>query len=365
MKRIFILMPSNLIGGAESNIMKVSKNLAQKGYSVDVYFLSFYEDFSGWDEIDGVNKIYIKSKRERMGLIKLFFKLIFLRNKKRYDYSITTHVHCNAFVCVLYKIRLLKIQHIIMRESTNVFSWFVGYKLLLMRTLYRFYSKHSTLVCQTAGMKSELIVNLPHFESRDIRVISNPVDMQDLEKKSSLNCNYVSKVELWGEGRAIILAVGRLVHEKAYDVLLQAMCSLPNNFALVIVGGGALDNSLHNQADNLGLSGRVLFLGQLSNPYPLMKIADIGVVSSRLEGFPNVLLEMMALAPRVVSTLCADGIDKLPGITTCLKNDPTELSKSILASYEMKDSVLNQSKKVMRDYVNSLDIEKFIKKLLS
>ena len=55
------------------------------------------------------------------------------------------------------------------------------------------------------------------------------------------------------------------------------------------------------------MSDRIEFMGFKSNPYPLVKKADALILSSDYEGFPNVLVEAMALETSVVSTDCASG----------------------------------------------------------
>src|SRR5690606_21926313 len=54
------------------------------------------------------------------------------------------------------------------------------------------------------------------------------------------------------------------------------------------------------------------------------------VMSSRIEGFPNVLLQMMSQNNKVVSTLSAGGIKEMDGIFTCKTNDVTSLSHTII-----------------------------------
>src|SRR5690606_38670145 len=64
-------------------------------------------------------------------------------------------------------------------------------------------------------------------------------------------------------------------------------------------------------------------------PYSYFKKAKICVVSSIKEGFPNVLLQMLALNDRVVSTNCAGGIQDIPGITVVTPNNVQELTEGI------------------------------------
>lgn len=107
-----------------------------------------------------------------------------------------------------------------------------------------------------------------------------------------------------------LLAVGRLTPEKGFDLLLEAYALASRQAALpplVIVGQGPLGDALHEQARRLGIAGRVLFTGYLSNPYPLFRRARLFVLSSRQEGMPTVLIEALALRVPVVATDCRTG----------------------------------------------------------
>ncbi|HCF63954.1 MAG TPA: glycosyltransferase, partial [Chitinophagaceae bacterium] len=76
---------------------------------------------------------------------------------------------------------------------------------------------------------------------------------------------------------------------------------------LVIVGGGALESQVKECIQRYGLQERVVLTGIASNPYQYIARADCMVLSSYVEGFPNVLLEGLACGKPVVSTDCKSG----------------------------------------------------------
>ena len=76
---------------------------------------------------------------------------------------------------------------------------------------------------------------------------------------------------------------------------------------LVIAGEGSQAEVLRELAANLGLADRVVFLGQVRALRALMQQASVFVLSSRYEGFPNVLLEALASGVAIVSTSCRGG----------------------------------------------------------
>ena len=101
-----------------------------------------------------------------------------------------------------------------------------------------------------------------------------------------------------------LLAFGRFVHKKGFDVLLRAVAQLPdqNAYRLVLAGDGPNRDKLTALARELGIAERVEFPGWLEDVTPLLDQADVFVLPSRHEPFGIVVLEAMARGTAIVST---------------------------------------------------------------
>jgi glycosyltransferase involved in cell wall biosynthesis len=108
----------------------------------------------------------------------------------------------------------------------------------------------------------------------------------------------------------IISAMGRLDYGKGFDLLVEAFNRIHRRYPdwhLVIFGNGMERANLERQVAGLGLGGRIHLPGAVSSPRRLLSEADLFVLSSRFEGFPNALLEAMVCGLAVVSFDCPSG----------------------------------------------------------
>jgi glycosyltransferase involved in cell wall biosynthesis len=110
------------------------------------------------------------------------------------------------------------------------------------------------------------------------------------------------------EPHCTLMACGRLTKQKDYSTLIRAFARLSGTgLRLNILGDGELRQSLLQLADELGIADQVTFMGFQRDPFSYMRCADIFVLSSRWEGFGNVIVEAMAMGTPVVSTDCPHG----------------------------------------------------------
>jgi glycosyltransferase involved in cell wall biosynthesis len=161
------------------------------------------------------------------------------------------------------------------------------------------YPRASRLIAVSAGVAGSLTRRFG-IASDKIEIIANPVDIGALQ----LAAQDSSGLQI---DEPYIIAVGRLVHVKNYKLLIEAFAKSELPCRLVIAGDGPERAALVRLAEELGVPDRVTFAGWLANPCPLLSRASIFALSSNVEGFPNALVEALALGVPGVATNCRDG----------------------------------------------------------
>lgn len=138
--------------------------------------------------------------------------------------------------------------------------------------------------------------------------------------------------------------LGRMVPEKAHDVLIDAFVSVAKAFPsaeLRIAGGGPLYESLRGRGASTGLNGRIRIEQATNDPAGFLQQLDVFVLSSRSEGMPLVLLEAMAAGLPVVSTRIGGIPDFLPEDIgwLCAPEDSGALADAMISASESPESL--------------------------
>jgi len=116
--------------------------------------------------------------------------------------------------------------------------------------------------------------------------------------------------EASGPRERMVLAVGRLAHQKGFDLLIRAFSGIKEQFPewrLVIIGTGPEGPALLRLTEQLDLRDRIEFHAPVKNVESWMSRAGLVVQPSRFEGFPNVVLEAMGMGAAVISADCRSG----------------------------------------------------------
>lgn len=187
-------------------------------------------------------------------------------------------------------------------ESADNATW----QHRLLPLMYRLYGNRAdAIVAVSHGVASDMssVTGLP---LASISVIHNAVISDDFPARMS---EEITHPWLDDEGVKVFVAVGRLVPQKNFTGLLCAFNRMrtPHDARLLIIGEGPQHSKLLQLAHGLKLDHRVQLMGFLENPMPYIRKAAALVMSSRYEGFGNVLVESLACGTSIVSTDCPYG----------------------------------------------------------
>jgi GalNAc-alpha-(1->4)-GalNAc-alpha-(1->3)-diNAcBac-PP-undecaprenol alpha-1,4-N-acetyl-D-galactosaminyltransferase len=168
------------------------------------------------------------------------------------------------------------------------------------RLFYRF---ADVVTVQTSSVAAR--IGLVYPKLRRVIVIPNPLPPEI--EQSSIGYNR----PLEDKGRRILLSVGRLSSEKRPENIIEAflkIAELHPDWDLHFVGDGPLLTKMQHQIKASSRQRRRIVLhGRSDAPWDYMRKADIFVLASAYEGFPNALLEAVALGLPSISTDCNSG----------------------------------------------------------
>ncbi len=169
--------------------------------------------------------------------------------------------------------------------------------------------KNFSVIAVSKGVAGDMAKELK-IPAEKIKLVYNPIITEQLFKMAEEDVDHP-----WFRDKEtpVVLAAGRLYPQKDFPTLIRAFKKLASRVhcRLMILGEGEQKGEIEALVQQNGLEQQVLLPGFVGNPYKYMARADLFVLSSRWEGFGNVLAEAMALGTPVVSTNCPYGPDEI------------------------------------------------------
>lgn len=178
------------------------------------------------------------------------------------------------------------------------------------------YNRADAITVVSEGLKDELKTFFAIKKSKPFITIPNFCDQTELLTLAEENLIQEDSLLSY----PTMVTVGRIAYEKGYDLFARAfsrLIKLVPNAKWIIVGSGSFQDDLKlileseqltfSDEGELNLQSNVWFTGYQQNPYKWVIRCSAFVLSSRTEGFPNALLEAMALGKPVVAADCPYG----------------------------------------------------------
>lgn len=295
MNRLLILIPRMGGGGAERVVSIVANNLSTE-FEIQITTLVSNESFYSLD-----SNVKLTSANYRINRTNKFTRLM--------------SMGCNFLGSIFFTRKTIKeykpdIVFSLLEEMDVVtylatrglggFRWICSERNdpkrrnpKLQKILEMIYRRSDTLVCQSQTVAD-------HYAKVDIKsVIPNPVDIE----------NYPERVEESKPPR--IVSVGRLVPQKNFEMLIEAFSNIADEFpetTVTVYGEGPEREKLESFIANQHLEGRILLPGANKEILETIRDAAVFAFPTDYEGFPNVLVEAIAMGIPVVSTDFATGV---------------------------------------------------------
>jgi len=309
--KIFLIISSLGHGGAQRVITYIASYLKKEKYEISLILYEKKGEFLV--ELPEHIHIYDLRKRTPWDFIRLILSTRKVIKKGNPDIVLSFLFYTNIVtgLAVLFLNRGFKI---IFSERNYPPEYLLRTHLgWIKKWLMKFTYRKADLVIPNSKLTKIALGKYFNVRSDKLKTIYNPID---LEKVIARSHEEVAHPFFEDKHSQVIISVGRLVSQKRFDRLLRVFSlvkKLNEKARLIIIGEGELRADLCELAVKLNIQESVDFVGYKANPYAWISKADIFVLSSDYEGFPNVLLESMACEIPIISTDC-------PGPSEIIKN---------------------------------------------
>ncbi|WP_026245088.1 glycosyltransferase [Alkalispirochaeta alkalica] len=286
-------------GGAEGVCVNLANNLSNRGWQVTLVVLHLNSAVRRKDLNADVELMLLNKRHARTAVVGLWK---FLQRRKPDKVLVFNHqlavllVFLRKFSGFRFKIIARNISTLSQKKLLETSFW---HKRVVQGITKMFYRRVDQIIAQSIGMANDLVDS--YLIPRNIvEIIHNPIS---------------EKIEQYFLPQKMVkddylLCVGRLEKVKAFHQAINAFAAVATDYPhlrLKLVGRGSLESELKRQARALGVADRVDFEGFQTEMIPYYLRAKATLLTSLYEGFPNVLVESIAMGTPVVAFNCPSG----------------------------------------------------------
>ncbi|MFC5345674.1 glycosyltransferase [Brevundimonas staleyi] len=302
-KHVAFIAPSLGVGGAEIHLVQYANALIARGLDVSIIVVG--KDTTVASRLHGQVRVLTLDARVRSPITWLRCAQAVRRLKP--DVVVGWALWGNALAVAgrLFgsRIRTVIVELNYLPRQLEAASWVE--RLVVMAIVKGLYGCADVV----AANSDEIIKWLKTILGPDV-VYSRQFNPMDFDRADALALEAIPERDSqWWTG-VRVLAVGRMVlAHKGFDILVKACAQLPESleWKLILIGSGKDEHKLKEIIDQFDLSHNIKMIGSIDNPFSYYNKADIVVVPSRFEGFPNVLLEAMAVGRATIAADCLSG----------------------------------------------------------
>ncbi len=279
-------------GGAERVVSNLSLEFAKEHDITIILFDTSEVAYPYKGEIIDLN--LPSSKSGGFGkIVQLLRRALSLRRvfKEHQFDAIFTHMETANFPAILVNKNIIASVHDDPESFTKMYRFLIP----------KMYPRAKKVITVSGQIEAKLNAN---YNVHNTATIYNTVDIERAQKLSQEDVSY---------NKPFILAVGRLGDQKGFDMLIKAyaLTEAKHKIDLIILGEGELRPELEALVEEHQLQGKVHLKGRVDNPFAYYSKAEFFVLSSRHEGFPNILIEALACDCACISFDCPTGPNEI------------------------------------------------------
>lgn len=313
-KIVFFINTLNNSGGTERISLRIAEEFLHHGH--EVFFISWVGGNRSFFQFDDrIKHLYLYNSDKINIYTKYFQSLIKYR-------KILNNISPDIVIDVCTAMSLLTCPALFFKRKTEFISWehfntSVNWNPVtsrLSRWLASRFAKHIVVLTERDKTNYEVI-----YKAKNVTIIKNPI---------SFKVSFDNSIRM---RHKIVLAIGRLTHQKGFDVLLEVWKNINKvreGWILKIVGDGEERENLQNKINNLDLKDTVSLEGSTTNVSKYFEEASLYLMTSRFEGLPLVLIEAKAFGLPIVAFDCETG--------------PREIIKNNIDGYLIKNGFSNE-----------------------
>lgn len=326
--KIAVVTPVYALAGVPLAQVRLAKSLSSRGHTVHLLIGRILSGYNFSPPQDIATTVF-----NQEGVLKLFFPLIryFLSEKPDVIFSAEDHLNVVVLAAIIFSRSKAKVSCSSRVTPYDTYSNAKLTKRWILKYLYKLVMRRAdVLSCVSLDMVSQYKAVFPHAPFHCIYNIIVTPRAHPLMRESVYHPWFNT------DDIPLLIAAGRLAPWKGFVDLIDAIPLVlsQQKVRLLILGDGPMRSDLAERIRLLGLDDVVHLLGYVENPLKYFVRADLFVLSSHIEGLPNVLVEAMMCGCTPVATDCPTGPREVlaDGKYGYLVNprDPLSLSEGIL-----------------------------------
>jgi len=342
--KLIFFHPYSDIGGADNSLYRLIKNLNLNDFSIT--FLSLNNSFLKKILNKKIQFIKLNASRSLFAINEL--RILLKKNINQNEYKKILLISNQNFANIIAIFSTLNINQVktilIERNHLDELNFYNNIYDFLKKNFLKVLIKQLYIRANMViGISKKLSRDLQHFTKKKVITVYNPSYDSDIHKKSKATTSLSNKYKY-------IINISRFTKRKDHTTTLKAFkmaSEVLKNIRLLLIGYGPELENIITISKNLGIYNKIKIIKKCHNPFPFLRKSHLLILTSRYEGFGNVLVEALTLGVPVISTNCKSGPSEIllngKGGELISIGDYNNLSKKIIKHFKKPKKLINKT----------------------